>query len=95
MFTKDAVYLQGLLEVHALLRLAIRDNRPSLVGNLFAGRLTIADAFRLDPVFESGWLVPATYVPAWASDLIALQDRRCERHRGRRGRRHSVDRAVV
>jgi uncharacterized protein (TIGR02421 family) len=71
-FTKDAVYLQGLLEVHALLRLAIRDNRPSLVGNLFAGRLTIADAFRLDPVFESGWLVPATYVPAWASDLRRL-----------------------
>jgi uncharacterized protein (TIGR02421 family) len=71
-FTKDAVYLQGLIEVHALLRVAIRDNKPSLVGNLFAGRLTIADALRLDPVFQSGWLMPPTYIPAWASDLRRL-----------------------
>ena len=71
-FTKDAVYLQGLLEVHTLLRVAIRDNEPSMVSNLFAGRLTVADAIRLDPYFEQGWLVPPVYVPAWASDLQRL-----------------------
>lgn len=71
-FTKDAVYLQGLLEVHTLCRLAIRDNRPSLVSNLFAGRLTIADALRLDAQFQSGWLIPPTYIPEWASDLRRL-----------------------
>lgn len=71
-FTKDAVYLQGLLEVHTLLRLAIRDSRPELVKNLFAGRLTMADTLRLNPVFESGWLLPPTYIPGWASDLRRL-----------------------
>lgn len=68
-FTKDAVYLQGLLEVHTFLRLAIRDNRPGLVRHLFAGRLTLADTIRLDPFFESGWLRPPVYLPIWAADL--------------------------
>jgi uncharacterized protein (TIGR02421 family) len=68
-FTKDAVYLQGLFEVHSFLRVAMRDNRPDLLRNLFAGRLTIADAVRLQPMFESGWLKPPVYVPSWAADL--------------------------
>jgi uncharacterized protein (TIGR02421 family) len=71
-FTKDAVYLQGLLEVHTFLRLAIRDNRPDLVKNLFAGRLTMGDALRLSPLFESGWLSPPLYMPPWATDLRRL-----------------------
>lgn len=71
-FTKDAVYLQGLIEVHTFLRLAIRDNRPNLVRNLFAGRLTMADALRLEPQFESGWLQPPIYLPPWATDLRRL-----------------------
>lgn len=71
-FTKDAVYLQGLVEVHTFLRIAIRDNRPNLVRNLFAGRLTLADALRLDPLFAKGWLIPPTYIPSWASDLRRL-----------------------
>jgi hypothetical protein len=33
-FTKDAAYLTGLLGVHTLLRIAIRDNRPELVAHL-------------------------------------------------------------
>jgi len=71
-FTKDAVYLQGLLEVHTFLRVAIRDNKPNLVRNLFSGRLTMADALRLDPYFQSGWLLQPTYIPLWASDLRRL-----------------------
>ncbi len=71
-FTKDAVYLQGLLEVHTFLRLAIRDNRPRLVRNLFAGRLTLADTLRLDPLFEEGWLSGPAYLPEWAGDLRRL-----------------------
>ena len=71
-FTKDAVYLQGLLEVHTFLRVAIRDNRPELIRNLFAGRLTLADTLRLAPLFESGWLKPPVYLPHWASDLRRL-----------------------
>lgn len=71
-FTKDAVYLSGLFEVHTFLRVANRDRRPELVANLFAGRLTLADALRLAPLFESGWLEPPRYMPPWARDLRRL-----------------------
>jgi len=71
-FTKDAVYLQGLLEVHTFLRVAIRDNHPQMVSNLFAGRLTLGDAVRMNELFESGWLNAPTYIPTWASDLRRL-----------------------
>ncbi|AWY38970.1 DUF1704 domain-containing protein [Pseudomonas putida] len=71
-FTKDAAYLTGLLGVHTLLRLAIRDNRPELVGRLFAGRLSLGDTIRLAPLFESGWLQGPVHVPDWARDLRRL-----------------------
>jgi uncharacterized protein (TIGR02421 family) len=71
-FTKDAVYLQGLLEVHTFLRIAIRDNHPEMVNDLFAGRLTLGDAVQLQPFFESGWLDHPIYMPPWASDLRRL-----------------------
>jgi uncharacterized protein (TIGR02421 family) len=71
-FTKDAAYLTGLLGVHTLLRIAIRDNRPELIGHLFAGRLSLADTLRLAPLFDSGWLKAPVYLPAWASDLRIL-----------------------
>lgn len=71
-FTKDAAYLTGLIGVHTLLRIAIRDNRPELVSHLFAGRLTLGDTVRLAPLFESGWLQGPTHLPAWASDLRLL-----------------------
>lgn len=71
-FTKDAAYLTGLLGVHTLLRLAIRDNRPELVGRLFAGRLHLGDTVRLDSLFESGWLRGPVHVPDWARDLRRL-----------------------
>lgn len=68
-FTKDAVYLSGLLEVHTFMRVAIRDSRPELIRYMFAGRLTLADVLRLAPLFDSGWLAAPRYLPAWAADL--------------------------
>ena len=67
-FTKDVVYLSGLLEVHTFMRVAIRESRPELIPRIFAGRLTLADALRLAPLFDSGWLHPPRYLPAWAAD---------------------------
>lgn len=71
-FTKDAMYLQGLLEVHTFFRLAIKECRPELIRNAFSGRLTLADTLRLAPLFDSGWLIGPTYVPLWANDLQRL-----------------------
>ncbi|MND76926.1 hypothetical protein D3C76_414770 [compost metagenome] len=71
-FTKDACYLMGLISVHTLMRVAIRDNRPELINHLFAGRLTTADVVRLAPLFENGFLQPPRYVPFWARDMRLL-----------------------
>jgi len=74
-FTKDSVYLKGLLEVHTFVKVAIRDNRPELVRSLFAGRMTLGDVVELAPYFESGWLQGPAYVPPWAEDprrLVAV-----------------------
>jgi uncharacterized protein (TIGR02421 family) len=71
-FTKDAVYLRGLLAVHTFLRRAIADARPELVPRLFVGRLTLGDALNLAPRFADGTIAPARFVPRWASNLRAL-----------------------
>ena len=71
-FTKDAAYLGGLLEVHTFLRVAIRENRPELIPRLFAGRLTLGDVYELSEFFESGVLDPPAYIPRWAGDLRRL-----------------------
>lgn len=71
-FTKDFVYLAGLLELHNFLRIAITENRIDLVQNLFAGRLTIGDTIMLADSFENGWLAPPVYMPDWARDFTRL-----------------------
>ncbi|BAN46182.1 flavohemoglobin expression-modulating QEGLA motif protein [Metapseudomonas resinovorans] len=71
-FTKDACYVIGMLGVHTLLRVAVRDNRPELLRQLFAGRMSAGDVVRLAPLFESGWLQQPRYVPPWAADLRRL-----------------------
>ncbi|MDH4556124.1 DUF1704 domain-containing protein [Pseudomonas sp. BN417] len=71
-FTKDACYVIGMLGVHTLLRVAVRDNRPELLRQLFAGRMSAGDVVRLAPLFESGWLEQPRYIPPWASDLRRL-----------------------
>ena len=53
-FTKDAVYLEGLALVHTFLTKAIADNRPGLIPDLFAGRLTLGDVVSLQPLFDDG-----------------------------------------
>ena len=40
-FTKDTVYLKGLLEVYAFIATCIRENRPEFASYLFAGRLSL------------------------------------------------------
>lgn len=71
-FTKDSVYLKGLLETHVLMNVAIRDNQPQIVERLFAGRLAAGDTITLAPYFESGFLSRPRYVPPWACDTRRL-----------------------
>lgn len=71
-FTKDTVYLKGLMEVHAFLAVTIHENRPELANALFAGRLSLGDVVELAPYFESGFLTGPYYMPSWANDLRTL-----------------------
>ncbi|MFK7984554.1 MAG: flavohemoglobin expression-modulating QEGLA motif protein [Sandaracinaceae bacterium] len=66
-FTKDIVYLSGLLSVHTFFRKAIADGQPHLIARLFAGRMTLGDVFALGPSFEDGRVAPARFVPPWAT----------------------------
>jgi uncharacterized protein (TIGR02421 family) len=71
-FTKDTVYLKGMMEVHTFLAVAIHENRPELANALFAGRLSLGDVVELAPYFETGFLSGPYYMPKWANDLRTL-----------------------
>jgi uncharacterized protein (TIGR02421 family) len=71
-FTKDVVYLHGLMEVHTFFRWAMRHQRLELCRNFFAGRMTIGDAIALTPMFESGLLTGPKYLPAWMTRTNGL-----------------------
>jgi uncharacterized protein (TIGR02421 family) len=64
-FTKDTVYLHGLLGVHTFFRWALRHRRLSLGRALFAGKMNLHDAIALEPWIESGWIAAPTYLPGW------------------------------
>jgi uncharacterized protein (TIGR02421 family) len=64
-FTKDVVYLQGLIFTHTFLRKAVQANRLDYVSHLFAGRMALGDAVALDPYFKSGFIVAPKYEPPW------------------------------
>ncbi len=64
-FTKDSVYLRGLLEVHTFFRWALRHDHLDATRRFLSGRMTPGDAIELAEAFEAGDLVTARYVPPW------------------------------
>jgi uncharacterized protein (TIGR02421 family) len=64
-FTKDVVYLQGLIRTHTFLRKAVQSNKFQYAEHLFAGRMTLGDVIALEPFFESGFIAPPYYEPPW------------------------------
>ena len=71
-FTKDGVYVQGLLFTHVFLRKAVQTSKHSYVADLFAGRLTLGDVVALEPYFESGWIQRARFLPPWVANGACL-----------------------
>jgi uncharacterized protein (TIGR02421 family) len=71
-FTKDSVYLHGLLEVHTFFRWALREQKLKLCEHFFAGRMTLGDVIRFEPFFADGTLVPAQYLPPWITRTTGL-----------------------
>lgn len=64
-FTKDNVYLAGLLTVHTFFRWAFKRRRLDLMQHLFAGKLALDDAIALRPCFADGSVAPPKYLPPW------------------------------
>jgi uncharacterized protein (TIGR02421 family) len=64
-FTKDNVYLAGLLTVHTFFRWAFKRRRLDLMQHLFAGKLALNDAIALRPCFADGSVAPPEYLPPW------------------------------
>ncbi|WP_305804201.1 flavohemoglobin expression-modulating QEGLA motif protein [Stenotrophomonas sp. YIM B06876] len=71
-FTKDTVYLRGLVSVHTFFRQMLRDEQLQTCRWLFAGKMTLDDAQALAPLFEAGVLAPPRWLPPWVSRANGL-----------------------
>src|SRR5690606_29113873 len=71
-FTKDCVYLDGLLRVHNFLRVAAALGRVDLIHNLFVGKLDIDDIAAIGELRFMNICQPSAFLPPWVSDLRFL-----------------------
>ncbi len=71
-FTKDTVYLHGLLSVHTFFRWALKNRRLSLARLLFAGKMALHDVFTLEPLFLDGTIAEPMYLPPWLTRAKGL-----------------------
>jgi uncharacterized protein (TIGR02421 family) len=67
-FTKDIVYLDGLLRVHDFLRSVVAAGRADVLMLLFCGKLDLDDIPVLCELAELGLLKPPKFLPPWAAD---------------------------
>jgi uncharacterized protein (TIGR02421 family) len=74
-FTKDTVYLHGLLSVHTFFRWALKNRKLNLCRNLFAGKMSLHDVVALENEFDSGYIAAPNWLPRWirhANGLAAM-----------------------
>ncbi len=71
-FTKDSVYLHGLLSVHTFFRWALKNQRMKLCRNLFAGKLALHDVIALEPCFDDGYIAQPRFLPPWVQQSHGL-----------------------
>ncbi|HEU4401370.1 MAG TPA: tyrosine/phenylalanine carboxypeptidase domain-containing protein [Candidatus Polarisedimenticolia bacterium] len=71
-FTKDVIYVQGLVFTHTFLRKAIQSGKVEYPHYLFAGRLTWGDVISLEPYFQNGFIAGPLYEPEWVANRLCL-----------------------
>mgnify|MGYP003874211403 CR=1 FL=1 len=71
-FTKDSIYLGGLLEVHNYLRAAVRAGDAGLIRLLFVGKMDLGDLDAMQQLRAAGLLAEPALLPPWAGDLRYL-----------------------
>lgn len=67
-FTKDLVYLHGLIDVHSFLKVAVSQGKIDYLDLLFCGKLDIEDLPALKEMSEMGLVDKAKFYPKWMSD---------------------------
>lgn len=71
-FTKDGVYLEGLLRVHNYLRVVVKAGDVRLMRVLFTGKLDLEDIPAMLMLDNAGLLEKAQFLPPWIHDLRPL-----------------------
>ena len=71
-FTKDMVYLNGLLRVHNYMRSVVKLGRADLIRILWSGKLDLNDVPALAYLAAHGELTAPKYMPPWVEDLRFL-----------------------
>ena len=71
-FTKDMVYLNGLLRVHNFIRSVVKLRRADLLRILFVGKMDIEDVPALAQLASRGVIDAPKFMPPWAKDLRFL-----------------------
>lgn len=71
-YTKDMVYLNGLLRVHNFIRSVVQLRRSDLIRVLFVGKLDIEDIPALAQLASMGRIDSPKFMPPWAKDLRFL-----------------------
>lgn len=71
-FTKDMVYLGGLLTLQDFLVQALKSGSHESVEMLFAGRLAFTDCQDLAEAYQTAFIAPPRYLPEWAKDFSTL-----------------------
>ncbi len=71
-FTKDGVYLNGLLRVHNFMRTTTKLGRADLLRLLFVGKLDIEDVPAIAVLAAQGKLTPPKILPPWVKDMRFL-----------------------
>ncbi len=71
-FTKDMVYLDGLLRVHNFLRVVVAAGKANLLPLLFIGKIALDDIGVLIKMQKLGLINPPEYLPPWMKDIRFL-----------------------
>lgn len=71
-FTKDGVYLEGLLRVHNYLRVVVKAGDVRLIRALFSGKLDLEDLPAVLMLDDAGLLEKPKFLPPWIQDLRPL-----------------------
>ncbi len=71
-FTKDGVYLSGLLGIYNFLRVAVKNQNRILIESLLCGRMALEDVGTIAWMRTHGIINPPYYIPYWLKNWEAL-----------------------